>query len=62
MSEYRIHPVFGILTDPEDIAVFDRQQAKKDSEQAYLEAQQQAEYEAKCESKQNMNISFKKTK
>lgn len=46
MSEYRIHPVFGILTDPEDIAVFDRQQAEEDMEKAYWEAQQQAEEEA----------------
>ena len=49
MSEYRIHPAFGILTDPEDIAVFDRQQERaywEARERAYLEAQQQAEYEA----------------
>ena len=46
MSEYRIHPIFGILTDPEDIAVFDRQQAEEDMEKAYMEAQQQAQEEA----------------
>lgn len=46
MSEYRIHPAFGILTDPEDISVFDRQQAEKDTEKAYWESQQQAEEEA----------------
>lgn len=40
MSEYRIHHAFGILTDPEDIAVFDRQQAEEDMERAYMEAQQ----------------------
>ena len=45
-KDYRISPIFGILTDPEDIAVFDRQQAEKDMEKAYWEAQQQAEYEA----------------
>lgn len=46
MSDYRISPIFGILTDPEEIAVFDRQQAEEDMEKAYLEALQQAEYEA----------------
>lgn len=46
MSEYRIHPTFGILTDPEEIAIFDRQQAEKDIEKVYWEAQQQAEHEA----------------
>jgi len=46
MSKYRISPVFGILTDPEEIAKFDRQQAEEDMERAYMEAQQQAEYEA----------------
>ena len=45
-KDYRISPIFGILTDPEDIAVFDRQQSEKDMEKAYWEAQQQAEYEA----------------
>ena len=45
-KDYRISPIFGILTDPEDIAVFDRQQAEKDMEKAYWEAQQQAEEEA----------------
>lgn len=42
MSDYRLHPIFGKLTDPEEIAIFDRQQ----EERAYLEAQQQAEHEA----------------
>lgn len=46
MSEYRIDPAFGILTDPRDIAIFDRQQAEKDMERLYWETQQQAEYEA----------------
>lgn len=46
MSEYRIHPIFGKLTNPEDIAIFYRQQAEEDMERAYMEAQQQAEYEA----------------
>ena len=44
-KDYRMHPVFGILTDPEEIAIFDRQQAEEDMERAYWEAQQQAEYE-----------------
>lgn len=49
MSEYRIHPAFGILTDPEEIAIFDRQQAEKDMEKSYWEAQQLAEYEAEMD-------------
>jgi hypothetical protein len=46
MSEYRISPIFGKLTDPEEIAIFDRQQAEEDMEKAYWESQQQAEEEA----------------
>lgn len=42
-KDYRIHPVFGKLTDPEEIAIFDRQQVEEDMEKAYWEAQQQAE-------------------
>ena len=45
MEDYRIHPAFGILTDPEEIRIFDRQQAE-DVEKAYWEAQQQMEEEA----------------
>ena len=45
MSDYRLHPVFGVLTDPEEIRIFDRQQAE-DVEKAYWEAQQQMEEEA----------------
>ena len=45
-KDYRISPIFGILTDPEEIAIFDRQQVDEDMERAYMEAQQQAEYEA----------------
>ena len=44
-KDYRMHPVFGILTDPEEIAIFDRHQAEEDMERAYWEDQQQAEYE-----------------
>ena len=38
-KDYRIHPIFGILTDPEEIAIFDRQQAEEDMERVYIEAQ-----------------------
>ena len=46
MGDYRIHPAFGILTDPEEIRIFDRQQAEEDMEKAYWEAQEQAAYRA----------------
>ena len=31
-KDYRIHPVFGKLTDPEEIAIFDRQQEREEYE------------------------------
>lgn len=46
MKDYRYHPVFGILTDPEDIAVFDRQLREKEYMEAYLEAEYRAQEEA----------------
>ena len=56
MKEERWHPVFGRLTDPEEIAVFDRQQAREEYENAYQKAWEeeyekamQEEYERQCE-------------
>jgi hypothetical protein len=45
MSDYRIPPVFGRLTDPFEIAVFDRQQEREEYEK-YYEAQHAAEEKA----------------
>ena len=39
MSEYRIDPVWGVLTDPRDIAVYDRQQEEREIEREYLESE-----------------------
>ena len=56
MVEERWHPVFGRLTDPVDIAIFDRQQEKDEYEKAYAryadleyEKAMQEEYERQCE-------------
>ena len=46
--EERWHPVFGRLTDPEDIAVFDRQQARDEYERACQKAWED-EYEKEME-------------
>ena len=46
MSDYRIHPIFGRLTDPFEIAVFDRQQEREEYENRLYEAQHAAEEEA----------------
>lgn len=46
MRDYRYHPVFGILTDPMDIAIFDRQEAVAEQERLYLESLYAAEEEA----------------
>lgn len=45
MDDYRLHPVFGRLTDPFEIAVFDRQQEREEYERQY-EAQHAAEEKA----------------
>lgn len=37
MENYRLHPVFGILTDPDDIRIFDRQQEQEMYEKMYEE-------------------------
>ena len=52
MSDYRLHPAFSILTDPEEIRIFDRQQAEEDMERAYWEAQEQAAYEAEMRARE----------
>ncbi len=52
MSDYRLHSAFGILTDPEEIRIFDRQQAEEDMERAYWEAQEQAAYEAEMRARE----------
>ena len=46
--EERYHPVFGRLTDPEDIMVFDRQQARGDFDKKYQQAMEE-EYRKQCE-------------
>lgn len=52
MKEYREHPIFGRLTDPEDIMVFDRQQARGDFDKAQQRAYEEAmeeEYQKQCQ-------------
>lgn len=56
MDDYRLHPVFGRLTDPFEIAIFDRQQEREEyerqcgaqhsaEEEAYYRAMEQEMYE-----------------
>lgn len=50
--EERYHPVFGRLTDPEDIRVFDRQQEELAFDKAYqkaMEEEYQKQYEKEAE-------------
>ena len=66
-KDYRMHPVFGILTDPEEIAIFDRQQAEEDGRLSNKQnMKQKCEPKKKHITKQNMNITgcflCKKTK
>ena len=46
--EERYHPIFGRLTDPEDIMVFDRQQESLAYDKAYQKAMEE-EYQRQCE-------------
>lgn len=47
-QEERWHPIFGRLTDPEDIMVFDRLQAEKEYDKAMQKAMED-EYNRQCE-------------
>lgn len=47
-QEERWHPIFGRLTDPEDIMVFDRLQAEEKYDKAMQKAMED-EYNRQCE-------------
>lgn len=46
VQEVRYHPVFGKLTDPEEIAIFNRQQAEDELLKAYERAAEEATQKA----------------
>ena len=52
-TEERWHPIFGRLTDPEDIMVFDRLEAEKEYNKA-MEKAMEDEYNRQCEMEERL--------